>query len=909
MKTWLFFSCFLALFAQAGLAQVATAYQFTQSSGTYTPITGTVLVSGTFDDGIFPVTIPTFKFNGTNFTTLYVNENGWVGFRTAGAITSTSSYTPISSGPTADGIIAPFGRDLNNAASGSPSVSWAVIGTEIVVQWQDVRRYSSTSTEDFSFQLHLDTVSGVISAIYSSVTGTTTATGLPQIGLRGVNNTFATNVNNRLLNTGGLWNATSNGTSNTSTVYIDDATSSPTSGQIFSWVPVTCFPPTGVTTANITTNSTDINWTAPTSGTPAAYGWEVVAHGAGPYATPIAYNYAFGTTANTGAVLTPNTQYDVYVKTGCSLTNLSDTSLWTSVATFTTLATCIVPSALTASGVTTTGATITWNSSPSAPANGYVYEAVAAGAGSGATPVASGAVPAGDTTATFSGLSPSTSYDLYVRASCSSTDSSNWIGPVRITTLCVAITSLPWTEGFESLPATAGTNIYPNCWAYSNITSTNYSCAATCNSNTAHGGSNFIGGSWSFNVWEYTPGFQLTAGTYYDYSFWYRTTDATNGYVVVSAYGTSAAAASMTNVLGTITNAVSSGAYTKVTYTFQVPSTGVYYFGLHDSCPTSAPNGIAFDDFSLQLSPTCIAPTALALTGSTATSASISWTASLSAPANGYIYKAVASGAGASGTAVASGTTAAGVTTATVTGLTASTAYDIYVRGVCSSTDTSTWLGPLSLTTPCTAISSLPWTEGFETLPATAGANVYPTCWAYTNLTSNNYSCSATCNSNTSHAGTNFIGGSWSFNVWEYTPGFQLTAGTYYDYSFWYRTTDATNGYVVVSAYGTAPTRTAMTNVLGTITNAVSSGAYTTVTYTFQVPTTGVYYLGLHDSCPTSAPNGIAFDDFSLQLTPACTVPTALTAGVVTATGATFSWTASVSNPSNGYNWEVVASS
>lgn len=907
LKTWCFLSCFLAFFSFASSAQVATSYQFTQSSGTYTPITGTVLVSGTFDDGIFAVTIPTFKFNGTNFTTMYVNENGWVGFRAGGTITSTSSYNPISAGPTADGIISPFGRDLNNAASGTPSVSWAVVGTEVVVQWQDVRRYSSTSTEDLSFQLHLDTVTGVISVVYSAVTGTTTVTTNPQIGLRGANNTFATNVNNRQLASGGLWNATSNGTSNSSTVYIDDATSAPTAGQIFRWVPVTCFPPTGVTTANVTTNSTDINWTAPTSGTPAAYGWEVVAHGAGPYATPIAYNYVFGTTANTGAVLSPNTQYDVYVKTGCSLSNLSDTSLWSSVATFTTLATCIAPSALTASGATTSGASISWTASPSAPANGYVYEAVASGAGYGATPVESGSVAAGATSATFSSLQPATTYDLYVRAACSSTDSSSWIGPVSITTLCVPVSSFPWTEGFEGIP-TVGANVYPNCWSYTNITSNNYSCATTCNSNSAHTGSKFIGGSWSFNVWEYTPGFQLTAGTYYDYSFWYKTTDATAGYVVASAYGTAANAASMTNLLGTITNASSSGAYTKVTYTFQVPSSGVYYFGLHDSCPTSAPNGIAFDDFSLQLSPTCQAPTALTLSGSTATSASVSWTASLSAPANGYIYEAVASGAGASGTPVATGTTAAGVTSATVTGLSANTAYDIYVRGVCSSTDTSTWLGPLSLTTPCAAITTLPWSEGFETLPATAGANVYPTCWAYTNLSSNNYSCSATCNSNTAHAGTNFIGGSWSFNVWEYTPGFQLTAGTYYDYSFWYRTTDATNGYVVASAFGTAPARSAMTNALGTITNAVSSGAYTKVTYTFQVPTTGVYYFGLHDSCPTSAPNGIAFDDFSLQLTPACTVPTALSTGVATGSSVSFSWTASVSNPINGYNWKVVAS-
>lgn len=572
----------------------------------------------------------------------------------------------------------------------------------------------------------------------------------------------------------------------------------------------TCYPPTGVTASNITSSSADLSWTAPALGSPAGYAYEVVAHNAGPWATPVVSNVVTAptTTASTGAVLSANTTYDVYVKTGCSLTNLSDTSAWSAVYSF--------------------------------------------------------------------------------------------------TTLCNAVTVLPWTEGFESLGTGVGTNIYPSCWAYTNITSTNYSCNGTCHSNGARTGTNSIGGSWSFNVWEFTPGFQLTAGTSYDYSFWYRTADNTNGYVVASAYGTSASRGAMTNPLGTITNAISSTGYTKVTYTFTPATSGVYYFGLHDSCPTSSPNGIAFDDFTLELTPACTVPSALTAGALTASGATFSWTASTSNPSGGYNWEVVASGAGAAGTAVASGSVAAGVTTATASGLTANTPYDIYVQANCGSS-TSTWVGPLSITTACNAISTLPWTEGFETLPAAAGTNVYPSCWSYTNITSTNYSCNGTCHSNGAHTGTNSIGGSWSFNVWEFTPGFQLTAGTSYDYSFWYRTADNTNGYVVVSAYGTSANRTAMTNPLGTITNATSSTGYTKVTYTFTPATTGVYYFGLHDSCPTSAPNGIAFDDFALQLTPSCVVPTGLTAGGLTATTAGFSWTASTSAPANGYVYEVVA--
>src|SRR5690606_23336746 len=72
----------------------------------------------------------------------------------------------------------------------------------------------------------------------------------------------------------------------------------------------------------------------------------------------------------------------------------------------------------------------------------------------------------------------------------------------------------------------------------------------------------------------------------------------------------------------------------------------------------------------------------------------------------------------------------------------------------------------------------------------------------------------------------------------------------------------------------------------------------------FAPSSSGIYYIGFHGY---SAANmfRIHLDDISVELTPSCELPTALTASNITSSGADFSWTASVSDPADGYAWEV----
>lgn len=118
------------------------------------------------------------------------------------------------------------------------------------------------------------------------------------------------------------------------------------------------------------------------------------------------------------------------------------------------------------------------------------------------------------------------------------------------------------------------------------------------------------------------------------------------------------------------------------------------------SCPGAATNpDPGADEFEV---PTCLSPSAVTASNITATGVDIAWTAPSPAPSVGYEWLIVASGAGSGGTPIAT-TPAAGSVTGTsvtgITGLSASTTYDIWVRSDCGSSLYSPYVGPISFTT------------------------------------------------------------------------------------------------------------------------------------------------------------------------------------------------------------------
>ncbi len=256
----------MVLLLGRAMAQVATNYTFSQSAGTYTPITGgTLLWSGTFDDAVSGAqTIPAFTFDGVAYTQMYVSTNGFITFGNAPA---GNNYTPLSSNAAYAGAISAFGADMNNTSSGGTAtrnIRWQAVGDEIVVQWQNVRRYNlagwfGSNPENFDLQVRLNTVSGVISVIYDGLTNHNNSTNYqPQVGLRGPNNTFATNVNNREVTNGANnWNSSLAGSGNANACRFTSGTSARafSNGQTYTWTPSSCnaLPAPGNTTGPATT--------------------------------------------------------------------------------------------------------------------------------------------------------------------------------------------------------------------------------------------------------------------------------------------------------------------------------------------------------------------------------------------------------------------------------------------------------------------------------------------------------------------------------------------------------------------------------------------------------------------------------------------------------------------------------
>ena len=141
----------------------------------------------------------------------------------------------------------------------SSNIQYGVEGTApnrvFVIQFSNFKRFGTTLTTvqhmSLNFQIRLSETTNAINVVYGNCSpGLTTFTTVNQVGLRGPNATFATNVNNRL-NVKGTsdWATSAAGTLNTS-------------GQIFN----------NVAPANVIPSGLTYTWTPPTpcTGTPVA---------------------------------------------------------------------------------------------------------------------------------------------------------------------------------------------------------------------------------------------------------------------------------------------------------------------------------------------------------------------------------------------------------------------------------------------------------------------------------------------------------------------------------------------------------------------------------------------------------------------------------------------------------------
>lgn len=242
--------------------------------------------------------------------------------------------------------------------------------------------------------------------------------------------------------------------------------------------------------------------------------------------------------------------------------------------------------------ISTSSADLYWNQSAPVPTT---YEvdwstnfATAAGSGTSVS------APAGAltySTANISGITASSNFRYYVRANCNP-ELSAWAGPFY----GYLPVSLPYSNGFED-PAKNNTDGFINFDLFT--------ASGTSNPpNYADGGAGsamytFNSTTAASDARAYFRGMNLTAGEQVTVEFKTRLfAIAPNVAEAISfnlTIGDSQSAAGQATVVQSYTNS-SAAAYTTHTATFTAPSSGIFYFGIHNNTPQATTQTFLFLD-------------------------------------------------------------------------------------------------------------------------------------------------------------------------------------------------------------------------------------------------------------------------------------------------------------------------
>ncbi len=284
------------------------------------------------------------------------------------------------------------------------------------------------------------------------------------------------------------------------------------------------------------------------------------------------------------------------------------------------------------------------------------------------------------------GLTPNTSYRVYVQADCGGEESA-WIG-YSFKTACGVVDTM--VENFDSYDTGS---IVPDCWE-------RIVPAASAGSQTISSTSPASG---TRNIYQYAS---ATSNSIIVALPEFSNIDAGTHRLKLSARVGSGSGALLVGYVTDVTDYDSFTLIQEVSITNTSYATNSEYsVVVPNTVPAgarlgikSAANGTShyWDDVYWEVVPSCMAPSTLAATGVTDSTVDIDWMAgntetswNVSWGATGYTP----------GDADEVGTAVATATNFQITGLTAETAYDVYVQADCGAGDLSLWTGPLGVYT------------------------------------------------------------------------------------------------------------------------------------------------------------------------------------------------------------------
>ncbi|MEX1192904.1 MAG: GEVED domain-containing protein [Brumimicrobium sp.] len=375
--------------------------------------------------------------------------------------------------------------------------------------------------------------------------------------------------------------------------------------------------------------------------------------------------------------------------------------------------TCPAPINIVDNSITSTDAEIGWTSQGSETNWNIEYGAP------GYTPGTGTNMATTNNPETIGGLTPSTTYDVYVQADCGGTDTSTWSGPYTITTNCVPETA-PYLEAFT-------TGALPNCWdnVSSNSGSVNglWKFTGTPGYGAAANGRPAGSFAWTdgstpvvADITLLSPLIDMSALTVPTLSFDWFSNNTDNPGDNVPLIVDINDGSGWTN-LTTFSGDSPDWKEAELVLDSYVGQTVQFRF-ICDQTVTSGLaqyNDILLDSVMVDEAPSCPRPFGLNVSNITANDAELDWSAGYQ-ETEWVIEYDVAGFTQGTGTTIVTNNL-----NETLTALSAITDYDVYVKGVCGVGDSSEWVGPASFTTPCVVFSA-PFHEPFDN-------GVEPDCW------------------------------------------------------------------------------------------------------------------------------------------------------------------------------------
>ena len=343
---------------------------------------------------------------------------------------------------------------------------------------------------------------------------------------------------------------------------------------------------------------------------------------------------------------------------------------------------------------------------------------------------------------TVTDLSANSFYDFRVRSVCSMSDTSQYSNTIMASTLCGAITNLPYHQNFDDITgatAASSANLDQICW--SQLTT---GITGTTTSNVGYpivyAGSTYSqSGLNSLRFYTYTSNafgneygilppidvsvypmntlqveFSAARGSTYPFNFEVGVmTDSSNASTFIPMASikipTTAPAQTYNDYLVDFSSYMGNGRF--IAFRASKPDFGSYISGY-------------IDDITVSVIPNCQRPMYVNVSEVSHQSAKVSWHPM--GDENSWEVVVTPHNVPVDENAAVT----ASDSFYTLTGLVPSTNYDVYVRANCGS-DLSAWTAAVTFTTRCLPVDTLPYVENFDSYPAATAATsgVIPDCW------------------------------------------------------------------------------------------------------------------------------------------------------------------------------------